>query len=179
MRGLMEFWTARKILRQLCDDERRNAALTAFWKNADPGAQARALLELAAALHFRPESLRKSSPARKAELLGSKLAASDFEETFEIALMVYHTREKRELLAAFLDEWKIPHEEGSIEAVEYTPPSRGEVEAAVAKLGDRFDARDIAIYLATAGLLMGNIPQWREATWPVADALGSGLGPRL
>ena len=85
--------------------------------------------------------------------------------------MVYHTREKREMLAAFLDRWKIPHVDGSIEAEDYAPPTAADVESAVAELKDRFDLRDIAIYLATAGLLMGNISQWREATWPVVDEI--------
>jgi hypothetical protein len=175
MRPLMEFWSARRILRNLCDGPTRQAVLTAFWKGADAHAQARALVELSKVLHFRPDSLRKAPVSRKAELLGSRLPAADFEETFEHALMVYHTREKKEMLAAFLDRWNIPHQDGSIEAEEYTPPSRADVESAVQALEEQFGRRSIAIYLASAGLLMGAIPEWREATWPVVASMGADL----
>lgn len=171
MRPLMEFWSARRILKQLCDADRRKAVLTSFWEGADPHAQARALIELSRVMHFRPGSLKKASAERKAELLSSRLSSADFEDSFEIALMVYHTREKRELLAAFLDYWKIPHEDGSIEVEDYNPPEDSDVASAIAEMKDRFETRDIAIYLASAGLLMGNIPRWRESTWPAVDRL--------
>ena len=36
--------------------------------------------------------------------------------------MQYHTHEKNGMLAAFLDQWKVPHVDGSIEVDDYTPP---------------------------------------------------------
>jgi len=48
-------------------------------------------------------------------------------------------------------------------------PAIGQVRDAVHQLEARYDKRDIALYLATAGLLMAG--EWREATWPVADEL--------
>ena len=35
----------------------------------------------------------------------------------------------------------------------------------------QFDPKDVAVYLAAAGLLMDDA--WREAVWPVADELKS------
>src|SRR2546429_5446174 len=83
--------------------------------------------------------------------------------------MQYHTHEKNEMLAAFLDRWGIPHVNGSIEADDYTPPSPQAVGDALAALRDRFDRQDIALYLAAAGLLMAG--ERRDAAWPVLGEL--------
>ncbi|HUF17338.1 MAG TPA: hypothetical protein VMS12_04750 [Thermoanaerobaculia bacterium] len=174
----MADWTGRRILRELSDQELRQRILTTFFRRGDDHARHLAIVTLAGSLRFRPETLRKAPAERKAELLASRLAAADFEETFDNALMVYHTSEAREMLAAFLDQWGIPHVEGSIEVDDYTPPSPEAVDQAVALLRDRFPVRDIAVYLASAGLLMGvSIPEWRVATWPTADRLAAELCP--
>jgi len=164
-------WTARRILKDLADAERRKRILTAFWRFADDQARAVAAIQLARALHFRDETVRKMPPEKKAELLAGRAGAAEFEQAFETALMLYHTHEQREMLGTFLDKWNVPHVNGSIEADDYTPPSAAAVREAVAALADRFDKRDVAIYLAAAGLLMAG--EWREATWPVVDELAS------
>ena len=141
--------------------------MTAFWRHADPQAKALAMLNLGKAMHFREETLRKMPAAKKAELLVARAGAPEFETTVETALMLYHTHEANAMLAAFLDRWGVPHVNGSIEADEYKTPSAAEVRAAVRELD--FDRRDVALYLATAGLLMAG--EWREAAWPVVDEL--------
>jgi hypothetical protein len=73
------------------------------------------------------------------------------------------------MMGAFLDLWNIPHQNGSIEAEEYKRPVAGQVRDAVHQLESRYDRREIALYLASAGLLMGD--DWREATWPVVDEI--------
>jgi hypothetical protein len=162
-------WSGRRILKDLADSDRRRRILTAFWRFGDDGAKAVAAVQLARALHFRDDTIRRMPPEKKAELLAGRAGAAEFEQTFETALMLYHTHEQREMLAAFLDHWKVPHANGSIEADDYTPPDAAAVRDAVATLGERFDRRDVAIYLAAAGLLMSDA--WREATWPVVDEL--------
>jgi hypothetical protein len=106
---------------------------------------------------------------KKADLLASRVGAHEFDQFLEMALMQYHTHEQPEMLGAFLDLWNIPHVNGSIEVEEYKAPAVGQVRDAVHQLESRYDKRDIALYLASAGLLMGGA--WREATWPVADEL--------
>jgi hypothetical protein len=162
-------WTGRRILRDLANTERRHRILLAFWRHGDAAAKATAIIQLSKALHFRDETLRKMPADKKTELLASRIAAPEFEQTFEAALMQYHTHEKKDMLAAFLDRWGIPHVNGSIETEEYTVPSQQAVRDAVTALGEQFDRRDIAIYLASAGLLMAN--GWREATWPVVEEM--------
>ena len=166
-------WTARRILKELADTDHRRAILTAFWRHGDDAMKAVAIVQLARAMHFRDETIRKMAPEKKAELLAGRAGAAEFEQTFENALMLYHTHQQREMLAAFLDAWGVPHKNGSIEVDDYTPPSSDAVRDAVGKLD--FDRRDVAIYLASAGLLMTGA--WRDATWPVVDELAPALHP--
>ena len=160
-------WTASRILKDLADADRRRRIAAAFWKHADASSKAMAAVQLAKSLHFRDETIRKMPADKKAELLASRAALPEFEQTLEAALMHYHTHEQNEMLGAFLDVWKIPHVNGSIEVDDYTPPSVDAVRDAVKKLD--FDRRDVAIYLASAGLLMTGA--WRDATWPVVEEL--------
>jgi hypothetical protein len=166
-------WTARRILKELADSERRKKILTAFWRYGDDHLKALGIVQLARALHFRDETIRKMPPEKKAELLAGRVGSADLEHTFENALMLYHTHEQAPMLAAFLDHWGVPHKNGSIEAEEYQTPKVDAVRDAVEKLG--FDRRDAAIYLASAGLLMSG--EWRDATWPVVDELAPALRP--
>jgi hypothetical protein len=162
-------WSGRRILKELADPERRHRILLAFWRYADAAAKATTIIQLSKALHFRDETIRKMPADKKSELLATRLAMPEFEQAFETALMQYHTHEKNEMLAAFLDRWGIAHVNGSIETEEYSVPSQQAVRDAVTALGAQFDRRDITIYLASAGLLMAN--GWRDATWPVVDEM--------
>lgn len=162
-------YDVRRIFRELADDERRRRITTAFWRHGDNQSKALGVAQLARALHFRDESLRKLPIEKKADLLASRAGAHEFDQLLEVALMQYHTHDHNEMLSAFLDLWNIPHVNGSIEVDEYKVPAAGQVRDAVHQLESRYDKRDIAIYLATAGLLMGD--EWRDATWPVVDEL--------
>lgn len=162
-------WSARRILTDLCDAEKRKKILVAFWKNADEHARHAAILQLARALRFREETIRKAPADKKAEWMISRISAPEMHEALEMGLMAYHTTAVRPMLASFLDAWNIPHVDGTIEVDDYRAPSQQEVRDAVAKNRQQFDLRDITIYLAAAGLLMGG--DWREATWPVVDEL--------
>ena len=162
-------YDARRILRDLADSDRRRRILIAFWRYADAGAKAMAIVQLAKALHFRDETIRKMPAEKKADLLASRIGAHDFEQVLEMALMQYHTHEQNEMMKAFLDLWQVSNENGSIEVEDYKVPTADQVRDGVRQLEDRYDRKDIAIYLATAGLLMGD--EWREAAWPVAEEL--------
>jgi hypothetical protein len=165
-------WTARKIMKDLAGAERRRRILVAFWRFGEDTAKLIAIAQIAKALHFREESIRRMPLEKKAELFAARATAPEFEQALDTALMHYHTHEQSALLAAFLDHWKIPHVNGSIETDEYTAPSVDQVREAVKAL-DTFDPRDVAIYLASAGLLMGE--EWRAATWPVVDEMAATL----
>jgi hypothetical protein len=168
-------WTARRILKELADSDRRRAILTAFWKQADAEQRLVVQMQLAKALHFREESIRKMPAEKKADLLASRIGLPELEQYFEMALMQYHTTQKNGMMAAFLDRWNVPHQNGSIESDDYKVPAADDVRAAVKELD--FDRADVRIYLATAGLLMAD--QWREATWPVVDEMAEGVDRRI
>lgn len=163
----MSDWNARRILKELVTPEKRRAVLTAFWRHGDAQSKLLAQAHLARALHFRDETIRKMPPEKKADLLASRIGVSDFDQFLEMALMQYHTNEAKPLMAAFLDEWKVPHVDGSIEDDEYTTPDAGQVRAATTALEGKFPKEDVLLYLATAGALMGD--DWRDGTWPVVD----------
>ena len=166
-------WTARRILKELADTDRRRRILTAFWRFGEDHTRAVAIVQLARAMHFRDDTIRKMAPEKQAELLSSRAGAAEFEQVLENALMVYHTHEQGPMLGAFLDHWHVPHVNGSIESDDYTPPAADAVRDAVKTL--HYDRRDVAIYLATAGLLMTGA--WRDATWPLVDELAPALRP--
>ncbi len=162
-------WDAKRIPKELTDDEKRKQILTDFWRYGDDSAKAIAIVQLARSLHFRDETIRKMPVQKKAELLASRVGVHEFEDMLEAALMHYHTHEANEMMGAFLDLWNIPHQNGSIETEDYKPPVAGQVRDAVHQLESRYDRRDIALYLASVGLLMGE--GWREATWPVVEEI--------
>lgn len=165
-------WSARRILKELCDAPRRREILVTFWKEGEADTRDLVAAALARNLNFRLESIRKAAPERKADLLGMQLHVPQFEEPLEIALMLWHTSHAKPLLSAFLDAWKIPHVDGAIEAEEYPVPKPAEVTKAAAALEKSHPRQDIILYLATAGLLMGHEePKWREATWPEVERL--------
>lgn len=160
-------WTARRILGSLADPELRKTILTSFWKQADQSLRAVTTAQLAKAMRFREETIRKAPAEKKAEWLGSRVHSPELEEAFEAALMVFHTTRQKDMLTAFLDRWEVPHNEGSIEADDYKVPSVSQVSEAVEALKEQYPLREITVYLASAGLLMAG--EWRDATWPVVN----------
>ncbi|MGA7616028.1 MAG: hypothetical protein WBX15_12700 [Thermoanaerobaculia bacterium] len=164
-------WTARRIFAELCDPETRTQMLTYFWKHAEDHVRIRTIMTLAKALHFREETIRKAPAEKKAAWLATRMSSPEFEDALEMGLMIYLTREKKEMLGAFLDFWGIPHEEGAIEVDEYEAPTEEKVESAVEQLAPRFPRQEMTIYLAAAGLLMGQ--EWRDSAWPVVNRLVS------
>jgi hypothetical protein len=165
-------WNARRIVKELADVERRRRILVSFWRHGEDAVKLVAIAQLAKALHFREETIRKMPVEKKADLFASRALGPEYEQALDAALMHYHTNEQSALLAAFLDQWKIPHVNGSIEVDDYAAPSEAQVRDAVAAVSG-FEPRDVAIYLASAGLLMGE--DWRAATWPVVDELAPSL----
>jgi hypothetical protein len=166
-------WDTKRILTELADAPRRHDIAAAFWRYAEPQARMLTTAQLAKMLHFREETIRKMTADKKADLLSSRVASRELEQAFETALMIYHTQRKADLLGAFLDEWQIPHVNGSIEVDEYPTPTIEQVRAALEKQRETFAPRDIAVYFATAGLLMGT--EWADALWPVVDELAPSL----
>lgn len=165
----MTDWTARRILRELVDAARRKEILGDFWRFADPTQRAAAEAYLAKALRFREVTVRKMPPPKKADLLALRLADPEVEPYLEMALMQHHLQHAKDLMAAFLDRWGIPHVEGAIGDGEGTAPDVEGVRGAVEALAGTFAREDMRLYLAAAGLVMGE--DWQRATWTVVDEM--------
>ncbi|MFP5246577.1 MAG: hypothetical protein ACLGH0_07770, partial [Thermoanaerobaculia bacterium] len=127
-------WTARRILKELADADRRRAILTHFWKHADAHHRAIVQMHLAKAMHFREETIRKMPAEKKADMLAARIGIPELDQFLEMALMQYHTHMQNKMMAAFLDRWNVPHENGSIESDDYTPPTAEQVRDAVKAL---------------------------------------------
>jgi|CXWL01.1.fsa_nt_gi hypothetical protein len=160
-------WLARRIYLELCDTERRRAIARAFWRFASPEERAQAAAALAQAMRFREPALRKAPVEKRADWLLARLNDPRFGQFFEVALVAYHTGIAKELLAACLDQWGVPHKDGLIEAEEPPIPSEEAIESSLPGLAERFPMPDLLLYLASAGLLMGDA--WAKACWPVVD----------
>jgi hypothetical protein len=167
----MSDWNSRRILKELADPDRRRAVLADFWRYGENQARLLAQMHLARSLHFRDETIRKMSPEKKADLLASRIGVAEFDQFLDIGLLQYHTHHAAKMMGAFLDQWGVPHIDGSIESDDYTTPDPAKVRAAVTALEGQFDRKDVLLYFATAGALMGD--DWREATWPVVDEMVS------
>jgi len=164
-------WSARRILKELCGADRRLEILTTFWLHGDDMSRRIAVSQLAKSMRFREASVRKMPAPKKAQLLVSRVGSAEFEEFFEAALLAFHLRERKELMGSCLDAWEIPHVDGAIEVDDYEVPTRERVDETLVSLGERFDRADLLLYLATAGLVMGDAgSEWRNSTWPVVDA---------
>jgi hypothetical protein len=160
-------WTARRILLELCDADRRRAIAIAFWRHATAEERAAATLRLAQIMRFREVAFKKAPIERRAEWLLARLADPRFTHLFEVALVAFHTHEASELLAACLDRWGIPHQNGVIEVESPPVPSAEAVASAFGELQPRFARADLLLYFAAAGLLMGE--GWAESSWPLVD----------
>ena len=88
-------WTARKIINELADTDRRQKILTSFWKFGDESARFQAEIELAEALKYRHAKIRKMPIAKKNQLLSTRLGFRDFESHFEAARAIPRARSRR------------------------------------------------------------------------------------
>ena len=165
----MAEWNARRILKELADAERRRVILADFWRFEDAEGRLAAQAYLAKKLHFRDVSIRKLPPEKKAELLAARLVDPEVEHFLGMALMQHHLHRRNELMSALLDRWGIAPENGLISGEVGPAPDVEQVRAAAAEIGATFDRADVRLYLASAGLLMGD--DWREPMWTVVDEM--------
>ena len=77
-------------------------------------------------------------------------------------------------MAACLDSWGIKHENGAIDEGDYSVPDADKVRETFTALIEQFESADVIVYLATAGLVMGETgSEWRGVTWPIVDEHGA------
>jgi hypothetical protein len=143
----------------------RLAAAEAFWREDQADIEAQhieAIVALARRLNFRTKSVQALAIDRRARHLANMSDVSDAIATR--ALISYHFTAKRDLMGAFLDAVKIPHENGLISAESVDPPSREALVEAVRAVRAAFSRAEADLYLRTLTALDGD-------TWVNLDAV--------
>ena len=105
--------------------------------------------EVAKALKFRPQAIRKLPMAKRAKQARAIIGrASNTELCYEV-FGTYLVTNHKELVTTFLDETGVEHEDGIIQDLD-SVPDEAKIEATVAKLDESFDQEDVTLYLALA-----------------------------
>jgi hypothetical protein len=139
-------WTPSRLWRRMTADQRFRAA-QAFWSDEEASDdQIQAVLLIAQQKKFRPTSVLALELDRRARQLASVLALPD--GLAARALVVYHLKSQREMMATFLDALGLKHENGLIQDDE-AKPEAGKIEPAVAAIAEKYPADDVSLYLTT------------------------------
>ncbi len=161
----MGVWSARQVWREMPRPLREQAAL-ALWSDAqlDRATRLSALMPWLSARGLRVQYLEKLPRPRRAVLMAQGGVP---EETASQLLISFHLVHRRELLSAFLDRLKIPHDEGLIDTEkEVEPPDAKAVGTAIRALRKQFPDEDVDLYLrtltATDAHLFGAVPEHVE-----------------
>jgi hypothetical protein len=130
------------------DAGRRHAAAEAFWTSEKVKDFDRAAVVefLAAAMRFRPQSIRTAPRPKRIGLLAGCHSLND--HVAGTILFAYHMERQAPLMGRFLDALGIEHEKGQIRS-EVTPPSKEALEKAVDAILAGSDRQDVTIYLET------------------------------
>jgi hypothetical protein len=120
--------------------------------------------DVAKALKFRPQAIRKlPMPRRAKQARAILLAKSNAELAYEF-FGSYLLRNHKELVTGFLDATGVPHEDGMIARLEAAIPAADRLAATIADLDRKFPPEDVTLYLAMCA------QQWPQvsaldATW--------------
>ena len=112
--------------------------------------------EVAKAMKFRPQAIRKLPLERRAKKARSLMSVQRNAELCYELFGTYLVKTKNELVTGFLDATGVEHEDGMIQNVESAAPDEGKIDAAVKELDGKFDPDDVTLYLALA------VEQWPE-----------------
>ena len=128
--------------------EQRLAAADALWSDSDSvPQQVEAVQAIARQLRFRPQSVLKLAPEKRARHLAGLRTVP--ESLASRALVVYHLISRRPMLEAFLDKLGIAHEDGLIAEGAKDAPDESKLREAATALLAAFPAADVRVYLLT------------------------------
>ena len=120
--------------------------------------------EVAKALNFRPQAIRKLPMAQRARRAQSILQSqANAEMTYEL-FGSYLLKTNKELITSFLAETGVSHEDGMIDGDEENVPEVGKIDAALAKLDGEYGADDVTLYLSICAEQWSQVPEI-EAAW--------------
>lgn len=121
--------------------------------------------EVAKALKFRPQAIKKLPMAQRAKrartILERAANAELCYELFGTYLMKHH----KELITGFLDATGVPHQEGMVEDLSHVPQG-DRIAAAIEELDQRFAPDDVTLYLSMCAEQWPGVaeiePLWRK-----------------
>jgi hypothetical protein len=136
-----------QLWKQLSSDRRFKAA-DAFWADDNAAAeQAEVIAAIAHRIKFRMKSVLAMPLDKKTRQL---VALPGVSEAVAARLLVaYHLAHQKPMMARFLDELGIPHEEGLIADENLTAPPPERLAGAARALAAAFPAEDVSLYLST------------------------------
>ena len=120
--------------------------------------------EVAKALNFRPQAIRKLPMAQRARRAQSILTSdSNAELTYEL-FGSYLMKTRKDLVTSFLNETGVSHDEGMIDVGEDNVPDVTKLDAALELLDKEHDPEDVTLYLSICAEQWSQVPEI-EAAW--------------
>jgi len=140
------------------NESQKLRAAEAFWTDPDGGEQQlEAIVLLAQRLNARPQFVRRMPVERRVRHLARYTGLPDL--LASRLLVSYHLAHRRPMMARFLDEVGIAHDNGLITADPEVPVDAERIAAGAAAIRGAHPAEDVDLYLAT---LLAQDPEiWR------------------
>jgi len=123
--------------------------------------------EVAKALKFRPQMIRKLPMEKRAQQARRLIAGPANAELCYELFGTYLVKTKKELVTGFLDATGVAHEDGMIQDMDDDGPAADKIGAAVKELDSTFAPEDVTLYLALC-----------VEMWPQSEALQAALAAR-
>jgi hypothetical protein len=158
--------TPARLWKKLSLPHRQKVAV-AFWQADDAvDDQVQAALIIAQQKKFRPKSVLALDDERKAKHLASVTTIP--EQVAARALIAYHLESQRPMMAAFLDQLGIAHENGVIQEDDVKPDA-AKLGPAVDAIEHAFPAEDVSLYV---NVLLCQDPETWGGLRPIVEAKG-------
>ena len=121
--------------------------------------------EVAQALKFRPQAIRKLPLAKRSKTAHSILVRGGNAELCYELFGSYLMKNAKDIVTDFLDGTGVEHEDGMIKSVEESKPAADKISSTVADLDGKYDPADVTLYLALAAEQWPGVPEvdsvWR------------------
>ena len=128
--------------------EQRLAAAEPFWSDdQSTDQQIEAVALIASHMKFRTKSVVGLPPEKRIKYLATLPTISD--AIVARALVSYHLERQRPMMAAFLDELGVTHENGLIADETVPVPDADKLSAAAKSLAQKFPVEDVRLYFST------------------------------
>ena len=129
-------------------------------KRESPDLYREALATAAGAFRIRPDALRQQPVARQAATIRRALTQVTQQDLGAHILINWLTRSQKPMLAQFLDDLGIAHEEGTVKEAIGPEPDPERLAAAVARLRAAFPPEHVRLYLSSFAVITAG--EWQH-----------------